>query len=192
MALQVLDHELATEVIDATFDEAVDVALTFFLFTVVIGAIIKWMYSFFKKPLPMTIAIFIVGGILALIGDHAKHFGIIGESLKMAENVHPNLIFFVLLPPLLFEAASLTDWPVFRKVFAQSLLLAGPGAIISTASMGIVVYIVFNFMLPHAHWSMAECLMFCSMFAATDTVSHRRRPHRFLRPNILVRRRSPS
>lgn len=159
------------------FNEAIDVALTFFLFAVIIGAVLKWVYSFFKKPLPLAIAIFVVGGLLALIADRGDHEGgLIRESLKMAEAIHPNLIFFILLPPLLFEAASLTDWPVFRRVFAQSIWLAAPGALVSTAFMGVFVFIIFNFVLVDAQWTLSECLMFCSMFAATDTVRNQVSP----------------
>lgn len=51
-------------------------------------------------------------------------------SLKILEystNLDPQVIIFCFLPPILFEAGLEIEWHAFKKLFWQSLLLAGPG-----------------------------------------------------------------
>eukprot|EP01050_Picozoa_sp_SAG11_P036792 SAG11_NODE_14182_length_622_cov_0.917782_1_plen_112_part_00 len=52
-------------------------------------------------------------------------------------DAHPHLILFVLLPPLLFEDSVSIDYHTFRKSLWSSMLLAGPGVLMSTCFTGL-------------------------------------------------------
>lgn len=46
--------------------------------------------------------------------------------IAAAQESHPHVILFILLPPLLFESAMHMDFHVFKNVLGSSLLLAVP------------------------------------------------------------------
>jgi len=51
----------------------------------------------------------------------------------------PHALFFVILPPLLFESASGMNWHVLRKVLPSSLILALPGVLVNVALTGLCI-----------------------------------------------------
>ena len=57
-----------------------------------------------------------------------------------------DLIFFVFLPPLLFEDAFGTDFFVFRKIMWSAVLLALPGVVFAIASTAALIYLIFPVM----------------------------------------------
>jgi hypothetical protein len=94
---------------------------------------------------PFTVMMFIFGYVAAKLAQSHEENKIISgaqyqlqsltdqisESILTWENAHPHVILFVLLPPLLFEDASSMDYYVFRKVLASSVILAGPGVLVT-------------------------------------------------------------
>lgn len=97
--------------------------------------------------------------------DHgeADTAGLWGKSFRAA--VEPELILFVLLPPLLFESAFGMDWEVFKKVSASSLILAGPGVVLSVALTGLTTKAIFQ------DWDWSAAFMLGSILSATDPVA---------------------
>eukprot|EP01047_Picozoa_sp_COSAG01_P044512 COSAG01_NODE_4031_length_5419_cov_8.013722_1_plen_1027_part_00 len=63
---------------------------------------------------------------------------------------HPHIILFVLLPPLLFLDSVSIDYHSFKKSLSSSLILAGPGVVLSTALTGLFSWALF--------YSSAECI----------------------------------
>lgn len=49
------------------------------------------------------------------------------KIISMAMNLDPEIIVLVFLPPILFVAGLEANWHVFKRLFFQSILLAGPG-----------------------------------------------------------------
>ena len=102
--------------------------------------------------LPYTVGLVVVGAGLAVtrpeFGPHLTH----------------ELIFDLILPPLLFEAALTLSW---RELIRDSLplfALAGVGTVISAA-------VVATAAVTLLHWPVAPALVFGALIAATDPVA---------------------
>jgi monovalent cation:H+ antiporter, CPA1 family len=74
------------------------------------------------------------------------------------------LIFIVLLPPLIFEAALYIDWRELRSDFAVILALATAGVLLSASVTGLGLHYI-------ARWEWQSALLFSVLIAATDPVS---------------------
>jgi CPA1 family monovalent cation:H+ antiporter len=75
-----------------------------------------------------------------------------------------DLLFTVLLPPLIFEAAFYLRWKDLRKDLPVVLLLATLGVICSAAAMAAGMHYL-------VHWQWFSALIFGILIAATDPVS---------------------
>lgn len=75
-----------------------------------------------------------------------------------------NLLFTVLLPPLIFEAALSLDWDQLRRDFVLVIVLATVGVVLS-ASISTLGMHYF------ADWPWVASLLFGSLISATDPVS---------------------
>lgn len=102
--------------------------------------------------LPYTIGLVFVGAVLAVagpdIGLHLTH----------------DLIFDLILPPLLFEAALSLSWRELLSDSLPLLALAGVGTVVSAAvvAAGTVALL---------HWPLPSALVFGALIAATDPVA---------------------
>ncbi len=75
-----------------------------------------------------------------------------------------NLLFTVLLPPLIFDAAFGLDWRQLRSDLAVVLVLATLGVLLSAAVSTIGMHYLAN-------WPWGSALVFGALIAATDPVS---------------------
>ncbi len=102
--------------------------------------------------LPYTVGLVIVGAILTLskpdFGPHLTH----------------DLIFDLILPPLLFEAALSISWRELRRDFFPITVLAGPGTVIAAC-------VVTGGMVWLLDWPAPSALVFGVLIAATDPVA---------------------
>ena len=78
--------------------------------------------------------------------------------------LEPRVLLFVLLPPLLFDAAFRLDERELRSVARPVLFLAVPGTIATAAIVGVVLVLALKLSIPVA-------LLFGSIVAATDPVA---------------------
>jgi len=101
---------------------------------------------------PYAIGLVVAGIGLSLAGVHS------GIALT------PELVFSVLLPPLVFEAALHLGWAQFRREAPLVLALAFGGTVVSAA-------VVAGAMHGLAHWGWPAALLFGALIAATDPVS---------------------
>ncbi|WP_343612570.1 sodium:proton antiporter [Novosphingobium sp.] len=101
---------------------------------------------------PYAIGLVIAGVGLSLSGYHS------GIELT------PELVFSVLLPPLVFEAALHLGWAQFRREGALVLSLAFGGTLLSALVVAVAMHGL-------AHWGWPASLLFGSLIAATDPVS---------------------
>jgi CPA1 family monovalent cation:H+ antiporter len=74
------------------------------------------------------------------------------------------LLFTVLLPPLIFEAAFHLDWNQLRRNLPVVLVLASVGVALSAGVTAAGMYYL-------AHWGWLSCAVFGILIAATDPVS---------------------
>lgn len=102
--------------------------------------------------LPYTIGLVIAGIALSLIGYRSRIV------------LTPELIFTVLLPPLVFEAALHLKWRQFRESAPLVLSLAFVGTVLSAAVVAAGMHWLIG-------WGWPASLLFGSLIAATDPVS---------------------
>jgi CPA1 family monovalent cation:H+ antiporter len=74
------------------------------------------------------------------------------------------LIFTVILPPLLFEAAINISWPDLERDAPPIVILALPGTLIAAAAITTGMVLVL-------HWPPSSAALFGSLIAATDPVA---------------------
>jgi CPA1 family monovalent cation:H+ antiporter len=105
-----------------------------------------------RFKLPYTVGLVFVGAVLTFlkvdVGQHLTH----------------DLIFDLILPPLLFEAALTIHWRELRRDLAPILLFSTLG---SALAMGFVAAAMTMLM----HWPLAPALVFGALIAATDPVA---------------------
>jgi CPA1 family monovalent cation:H+ antiporter len=92
--------------------------------------------------------------------------GVALSFLKAAPKValSRDLVFTVLLPPLIFEAALYIPWKELRRDSAVISALATIGVIFSAV-------VTFSGLTYIAHWDWASALLFSILIAATDPIS---------------------
>ncbi|CAD7935908.1 unnamed protein product, partial [Amoebophrya sp. A25] len=90
----------------------------------------------------------------------------LSDAVEVAQNVDPKVIFWILLPALLYEDSACTNWHVGRRVLPNSLLLALPGALLNTILTGVALY----FTSWHG-FSLTEALLLGAILSATDPVA---------------------
>jgi CPA1 family monovalent cation:H+ antiporter len=78
--------------------------------------------------------------------------------------LEPRVLLFVLLPPLLFDAAFRLDDVQLRRLAQPVLWLAIPGTVATAAIVGLILVATLHFSVP-------EALLFGSIVAATDPVA---------------------
>lgn len=111
-----------------------------------VGMLARWV------RVPYAVAL-VVGGLL------------LGEShVTQVPSLDPDVLLFLLLPPLLFDAAFRLDERELRVVFPPILILAVPGVLITAAVVGLTVTVALR--LP-----VAVGLLFGAIVSATDPVA---------------------
>jgi CPA1 family monovalent cation:H+ antiporter len=86
-----------------------------------------------KVHVPYTIGLVVIGVAVAFVADDFPALGGSLEHLKLG----PVMIMFLFIPILIFvESAFNTDVPVLLRNIIPTLVLAGPGLLLSTAVIG--------------------------------------------------------
>lgn len=105
-----------------------------------------------KFRLPYSVGLVASGILLALL------------PLPFHFSLTKDLIFTLLLPPLLFEAAYKLEWASLRRNLPLVGTLALPGVLISALATAAGLRLIL-------HWPWTAALLFGSLIAATDPVS---------------------
>lgn len=105
-----------------------------------------------KLGLPYSVGLVVAGFAVALLPN--------SPELPLSRD----LIFNVLLPPLVFEAALMLDWRQFRNELPLTLTLAFLGVAIAGGIVAIGMVTLFG-------WSWIGAALFGALIAATDPVS---------------------
>ena len=128
------------------------VFLLLLLFVVAFGTLAR------KLQVPYPIVLVIAGGLLGFVPGIPRI------------TLNPDLIFFVILPPLLYSAAWVTSWREFSYNLVSILLLA----------FGLVIFTVIG-VAESAHWLFSGFdwklgLVLGAVIAPTDASQPRRSP----------------
>lgn len=105
--------------------------LFFVLIGLMGGAILK--FGLKKMPLPYTVGLFAFGlliGTFDWIG-WLESIPILKSSIDLAGNANPDMILYIFLPILIFDAAYELDVHIFRKTLTNATILSVPGVIIA-------------------------------------------------------------
>lgn len=102
--------------------------------------------------LPYTVGLVIAGAVMSALG------------LLTGYPLTKEMIFRLLLPPLIFEAAFFIHWKELRKDMAPVLVLASIGVMLAAGIVGAGLTLLF-------HWPLEISLLFGALIAATDPVS---------------------
>ncbi|CAE7423308.1 NHX7 [Symbiodinium natans] len=91
------------------------------------------------------------------------------EGVLQAAWFEPHALFFILLPPLLFESSSSMSWHVLKKVLVSSYLLAWPGVLLNTALTGAAVRGIVQIHNQPPSWE--SSFLLGAVLSATDPVA---------------------
>ena len=114
--------------------------------------------------LPYTIALILSGLGIALL---PRIFGI--EFPLQGAVLTSDMVFYLILPPLLFQGALNMDINALRRNIKTIVLLAIPGILLSTFVVGGLLYaasVAFNWGLD-----IGNCILFGALIAPTDPIS---------------------
>jgi Na+:H+ antiporter len=122
----------------------------------------------------MVALLLLVAGVVAIISSRLRlpysvglvTAGIVLALVPFSTNVAltKELLFTVLLPPLIFEGAFSLDWKQLRRELPVVLTLATVGVVLSAGATGIGMYYL-------AGWPWLSAMVFGVLIAATDPVS---------------------
>lgn len=105
-----------------------------------------------RLGLPYSIGLVVAGIALSMLGYQSRIA------------LTPELIFTVLLPPLVFEAALHLNWGQFRREAPLVLSIAFIGTLLSALSVAVGMHMLVG-------WGWQASLLFGALIAATDPVS---------------------
>src|SRR6476620_9650772 len=123
------------------------VFLLLLLFVVVFGLLAKKL----KTPYPI---VMVIGGLLLNLFPHLPNV-----------ELNPALVFFLILPPLLYSAAWLTSWREFSYNLVSILLLAF--GLVTFTVLGVTA--LGHFFLPGFDWRVG--LVLGAVVAPTDAIA---------------------
>lgn len=158
--------------------------MMFFIVGMSVGAVINWVLNFIPSTYrpPYSCVLFLLGAAAANLAAEASntdHFNWLStstqssffvEMIHVADDLHPHLVLYILLPPLLFHASSSINWHVFKKIFWQAFMLAGPGVVISCILTALVPKFIFMHSSEHP-WDWSSSLLLGAILSATDPVA---------------------
>ena len=135
------------------------------------GAILK--FGLKKMPLPYTVGLFAFGlliGTFDRIG-WLESIPILKSSIDFAGNANPDMILYIFLPILIFDAAYELDVHIFRKTLTNATILSVPGVIIAMLLTATLMIGIGTFAPSYEGWNWTFALMFGALISATDPVA---------------------
>ena len=137
----------------------------------IIGAILKSLLK--HSRLPYTVGLFAIGIILGVMNRTGVFQSLpeLHDAGSSVANINPDLILYLFLPILIFDAAYELNLHIFKKTLANATLLAAPGLIICMLLTGALMMGVATFIPGFESWTWAFALMFGALISATDPVA---------------------
>lgn len=137
----------------------------------VIGAILKTVLK--HSRFPYTVGLFAIGLLIGTLNRYGLfHFmPSVPEAIDSVANINPDLILYLFLPILIFDAAYELNLHIFKKTLANATLLAAPGLVICMLLTGVLMVAIGKFIPGFESWTWAFALMFGALISATDPVA---------------------
>ncbi|RGM93488.1 sodium:proton antiporter [Phocaeicola plebeius] len=137
----------------------------------IIGAILKSLLK--HSRLPYTVGLFAIGIILGVMNRTGVFQSLpeLHDAVSSVANINPDLILYLFLPILIFDATYELNLHIFKKTLANATLLSAPGLIICMLLTGALMMGVATFLPGFESWTWAFALMFGALISATDPVA---------------------
>lgn len=125
-------------------------AVLFVAFALFWGSVLRELSK--KVKIPSSVFLIVCG---FFIGYYSSKLDVFGVSSLIFVQIDPNLVFFVFIPVLFFEAAYSTDFYIVKRELMKILLLAGPGLL----TMAFLHAICFKYVLQYSSLTWLEAMM---------------------------------
>lgn len=136
-----------------------------------VGAIFKSLFQ--RTRIPYTVGLFAIGLAAGIMNRMGVFHGMpqFSAALDSVANINPDLILYIFLPILIFDAAYELNLHIFKKTLTNATLLAAPGLIICMILTAGVLMAISFFVPSYEKWTWASALMFGALISATDPVA---------------------
>lgn len=136
-----------------------------------VGAIFKSLFQ--RTRIPYTVGLFAIGLSAGIMNRMGVFHGMpqFSAALDSVANINPDLILYIFLPILIFDAAYELNLHIFKKTLTNATLLAAPGLIICMILTAGVLMAISFFVPGYEKWTWASALMFGALISATDPVA---------------------
>lgn len=136
-----------------------------------VGAIFKSLFQ--RTRIPYTVGLFAIGLAAGIMNRMGVFHGMpqFSAALDSVANINPDLILYIFLPILIFDAAYELNLHIFKKTLTNATLLAAPGLIICMILTAGVLMVISFFVPGYEKWTWASALMFGALISATDPVA---------------------
>ena len=137
----------------------------------IVGAIFKSLFQ--RTRIPYTVGLFAIGLAAGIMNRMGVFHGMpqFSAALDSVANINPDLILYIFLPILIFDAAYELNLHIFKKTLTNATLLAAPGLIICMILTAGVLMAISFFVPGYEKWTWASALMFGALISATDPVA---------------------
>ncbi len=147
--------------------------LSFIIISLMVGAILKVLLKKTNSTIPYTVGLFAFGIIIGLLDRSGilSDNEILKAAIDSAGNADPDMILYIFLPILIFDAAYELDTHIFRKTLTNATLLSVPGVVIAMFLTAALVMGIFYVLPVETNWNWSFALMFGALISATDPVA---------------------
>ena len=126
-----------------------------------------------KVPIPYTVILLIFGVFIGAFNRYHwfDDLSLLTNSIDWASHIGPEIILYVFLPTLIFEAAFDLDVHTFKKSFWNAFLMAVPGIAIAILLTALLVLGIQGMGIGFGNWDWKIAAMFGAIVCATDPVA---------------------
>ena len=131
--------------------------------------LVKYLYE--KVNLSFYIVVLLLGFLIGIVaiqikgGFRTDHF-LLGEH--HLSKISPRLIYYIFLPLIVFDSSFNAHFHIVKQQIITTILVAGPGVLISTLIIALVVVYLFP---SDYRWSWIEGFIFGSILSTTDSTT---------------------
>eukprot|EP00922_Rhytidocystis_sp_ex-Travisia-forbesii_P064018 GHVS01095197.1.p1 GENE.GHVS01095197.1~~GHVS01095197.1.p1 ORF type:complete len:1064 (-),score=89.63 GHVS01095197.1:186-3377(-) len=139
------------------------------IFSLLCGSALQWLISKLPAfPPPVSIVWFVFGMAVAALGDLGM--GDLGKAIRSVGYMSSDVVYFMLLPILLYEATQNTNWHKFKRFLVAGLTLAVAGVAFQVGLLGVLFNFTFmNSLEAESSWP--KSFLLASALASTDPVA---------------------
>eukprot|EP00915_Cephaloidophora_sp_WS-2016_P003870 GHVH01005243.1.p1 GENE.GHVH01005243.1~~GHVH01005243.1.p1 ORF type:complete len:945 (-),score=110.55 GHVH01005243.1:467-3301(-) len=155
---------------DKPISQIAEASMVYFVL-IALGCVVSYVVKplFTKCPTfstPLSVLWFLIGLITsAVVLGRVEHTSFGEAFTTYAINVKAEVVYLILLPPLLYEGAMCTDAMKFRLLFWVSIFLATVGVVFTAVMLGLGIKLLDS----DLWWS--ESMLFGSILSSTDPVA---------------------